>query len=43
MVASDDLSRAKRSGNAAEIASAQKAFDATRALVASRPKSPAAS
>ena len=43
MVASDDLSRAKRSGNAAATAAAQKAFDATKALVASRPKSPAAS
>ena len=43
MVASDDLSRAKRSGNAATIAAAQKAFDATKALVASRPKSHAAS
>ena len=38
MVASDDLSRAKRSGEGAKIADAQKAFDAVKALTASRAK-----
>ena len=36
MVASDDLSRARRSGDAARIATSQKAFDAAQALAASR-------
>ena len=38
MVASDDLSRAKRSGDPAKLAEAQKAFDQVKALIASRPK-----
>ncbi len=41
MVASDDLARAKRSGDSAKIAVAQKAMDAVKALAASRPKAPA--
>ncbi len=36
MVASDDLSRARRSGDPARIATSQKAFDAAQALAASR-------
>ena len=42
MLASNDLSEAKHSGDAAKIATAQKAFDAVKILVASRGK-PAAS
>ena len=41
MVASDDLSRAERSGDKAKIAVAQKAFDETKAMIAARPKSAA--
>ena len=39
MVATDDLSRAKRSGDPAKIAAAQKAFDDIKAMIAARPKS----
>ena len=42
MVAADDLNRANRSGDAGKIAAAQKAFDAVKALAASRSKPAAA-
>ena len=38
MVAADDLNQAKRSGDPAKIADAQKAFEAVKALAASRAK-----
>ena len=41
MVASDDLSRAQRSGDQAKIAAARKALDDAKAMIASRPKSAA--
>ncbi len=39
MVAADDLSRAKRGGDPAKIAAAQKALDDIKAMIAARPKS----
>ena len=42
MVATDDLSRARRAGDADKIAAAQKALDDIKAMIAARPKSAAA-
>jgi phosphonate transport system substrate-binding protein len=38
MLAADDLNRARRSGDPAKLAAAQKAFDDVKTLAASRPK-----